>query len=163
MFVWQRGHFSEPVSHLKENQNLTRNACSESGAWDFLHTKSLRPKLFWMLHKSILLYFVSLHGSIFIFICLMLLLIPVQMSWLITKKCSTGCEKFSTGLNGFLRHFVWFNHVIKSNLPVRLYAYLFSEHKEEQILLQWKEQMIVIVAYVISSATRECCILSRLE
>lgn len=44
-------------------------------------------------------------------------------------------------------------------------AYLlnFSEHKEEQILLQWKQQIIVVVAYVIRSATRECCVLSRLE
>lgn len=91
--------------------------------------------------------------------------VPIEMSLLITKKCSTRCEKCSTGWNGLLRHFVWCYRVIKSNLPMSLYAYLFnfSERKEEQIPLQWKQQMIIIVAYVISSATRECCVISRLE
>lgn len=35
VFVWQRWHLSEPVSRLKENRNLTSNACSQSGAWTF--------------------------------------------------------------------------------------------------------------------------------
>lgn len=166
VFIWQRWHFSEPVSHLKESQNLTSSACSQGGAWDVLHTKSLRPKLFWMLHKSLLIIvWLTAWKHLNFHLSHVLMSIPIQMSWLIAKKCSTGCEKCSTWWNGLLRCFVWCYHVIKSNLPVKLYAYLFyfSEHKEEQIILQWKQKIVVIMAYVISSATRECCVLSRLE